>query len=122
MELQYAGAYNPLCLVRAGTLIEYKADKMPVGIYVAGKEKDFTNHLIPMQKDDMLYLFSDGYYDQFGGEDNAKFKSKPFKQLLTELSVLPVERQNELLIETHNRWKGDRIQLDDILVIGIRIN
>ena len=122
MELQYAGAYNPLCLVRSGALIEYKADKMPVGIYVAGKEKDFTNHLIPMQKEDMLYLFSDGYYDQFGGKDNAKFKSKPFKQLLTELSVLPVERQNELLIETHEQWKGDRNQLDDILVIGIRIN
>ena len=121
MELQFAGANNPLCLVRAGEMIEYKADKMPVGIYVTGKEKDFTNHLIPLQNGDMLYLFSDGYHDQFGGEDNSKFKSKPFKQLLTKLSAMPVEQQKELLIETHERWKGNWNQLDDILVIGIRI-
>jgi len=121
MDLQYAGAYNPLCLVRDGVLIEYKANKMPVGIFIAGEEKEFANHLIPLKNDDMLYIFTDGYHDQFGGEDDSKFKSKPFKQLLTKMSVMPVERQKELLIETHDRWKGNRNQLDDILVIGIRI-
>jgi len=121
MKLQYAGANNPLCLVRDGVMIEYKADKMPVGIYVSGKERDFTNHLIPLKNGDMLYIFSDGYHDQFGGKDNSKFKSKPFKQLLTTLSELPLARQKELLIETHDQWKGNGNQLDDILVIGIRI-
>ena len=89
---------------------------------MAKLEKDFTNHLIPLKHGDMLYMFSDGYHDQFGGNDNSKFKSKPFKQLLTILSALPMKRQKELLIETHDRWKGNRNQLDDILVIGIQIN
>jgi serine phosphatase RsbU (regulator of sigma subunit) len=95
---------------------------MPVGIFIAEREKDFTNHLIPLQQGDMLYIFSDGYVDQFGGENETKFYSKPFKQLLTELSALPVERQKELLVETHDRWKGKGEQMDDILVIGIRID
>ena len=122
MELQYAGAYNPLYLIRSGVLMEYKADKMPVGIFLPDKEKDFTNQIIPLQHNDMLYIFSDGYIDQFGEENNEKFKSKPFKRLLTELSVLPVERQKKILIETHDKWKGNGNQLDDILVFGIRIN
>ncbi len=120
MELQYAGAYNSLYLIRNGELFEYKADKMPVGIHI-GVEKEFTNHTIELQHNDMLYVFSDGYVDQFGGPDDCKFKSKPFKQLLTSLSILPVEQQKEKLIEIHDAWKGDNHQIDDILVIGIRI-
>jgi len=120
-KMQYAGAYNPLYLVRAGELIEYKADKMPAGIHVAGREHDFTNHEIQLLKDDMLYIFSDGYIDQFGGEDNTKFKSKPFKNLLMQISPLPTGRQKEILTETHDQWKGECLQIDDILVAGIRI-
>ncbi len=119
-EVQYAGAYNPLYLIRNGEFLEYKADKMPVGIHV-GQEKNFTNHVIPLEEGDMLYIFSDGYVDQFGGEDNSKFKTKPFKQLLTEIASLPTNQQKEILITTHDKWKGDENQIDDILVIGIRI-
>ncbi len=120
-ELQYAGAYNSLLLIRAGELIEYKADKMPVGIHVAGREAGFTNNVVPLERGDMLYIFSDGYIDQFGGANNSKFKSKPFKQLLIDISVFPTERQKEILVETHDRWKGDGPQIDDVLVIGIRV-
>jgi len=120
-QMQYAGAYNPLYLVREEELIEYKADKMPAGIHVAGREQKFTNHEIPLQAGDMLYIFSDGYIDQFGGEDNSKFKSKPFKNLLKKISQLPTQQQKEILIETHDQWKGECLQIDDILVAGIRI-
>jgi len=120
-QMQYAGAYNPLYLVRAGELIEYKADKMPAGIHVAGKEHNFTNHEIQLQTEDMLYIFSDGYIDQFGGEDDSKFKSKPFKNLLMQISPLPTQRQKEILVETHDQWKGENHQVDDVLVAGIRI-
>jgi len=122
MELQYVGAHNPLYLVRHEELIVFKADKMPVGIFIDDREKNFTNHRIPLQHNDTLYIFSDGYIDQFGGEKNTKFKSKSFKQLLMKLSKLPMKRQKELLIETHDQWKGERLQIDDILVIGIQIN
>jgi serine phosphatase RsbU (regulator of sigma subunit) len=121
MKLQYSGAYNPLYIVRNGELIEYSADKMPVGIHMFIDEKKFTNHEITLQHDDMVYIFTDGYIDQFGGERDTKFKSRPFKQMLTKMSVLPVEQQRDLLVETHDRWKGNGEQVDDILVMGIRI-
>ncbi len=121
MELQYAGAYNSLYLIRKNELIEYKADKMPVGIHF-GDEKPFTNHLICLEHGDMLYIFSDGYVDQFGGTGGSKFKTKPFKQLLTDMSMLSVEQQETALIEAHETWKGNNYQVDDILVLGVRID
>ncbi len=120
MELQYAGAYNSLYLVRNNELIEYKADKMPVGVHV-GMEKKFSNHTVSLVSGDMLYIFSDGYIDQFGGENDTKFKTKPFKQLLVDISTLPVEQQRGKLVEVHECWKGSGKQIDDIIVIGIRI-
>ena len=123
MDLQFAGAYNSLCLVRNGKLIEYKADKMPVGVHLFDDyEKKFTNNIISLQSDDMLYIYSDGYSDQFGGKNNTKFKTKHFRQLLTNISALPTNQQKDILMETHNNWKKDGFQVDDILVIGIRIN
>jgi len=83
--LQYSGAYNPLYLVRNNNLIETKADKMPIGIYHLGK-KYFTNHEIQLQKDDCIYIFSDGYVDQFGGPKGKKFKNRQFKEVLKEIS------------------------------------
>ncbi len=120
MTLQYAGAYNPLYLVRKGDLTEYKADKMPVGIHI-GEELPFSNHNISLKKNDMLYIFSDGYIDQFGGEFDSKFKTKPFKQLLIDVSPLNMENQREMIVTTHDSWKGHRDQVDDILIIGIRV-
>jgi len=122
MELQFAGAYNSLYLIRDGKLNEHKADKMPVGVHLFDFEKNFTNRIIPLQRDDMLYIFTDGFIDQFGGEKNIKFKTKPFKQLLTNISTFPTEHQRDILMETHKNWKKDGFQVDDILVIGIRIN
>jgi len=117
-QMQYAGANRPLYLIRNGELIEYKADRMPAGIFSG----NFTNNEITLQPNDMLYIFSDGYIDQHGGERNTTFKTKPFKDLLIKISTLPTQRQKEILLETHNEWKGELFQTDDIIVMGIRIN
>ncbi len=118
-EIQYAGAYNPLILIRNGGMLEYKGDKMPIGIQINEKES-FTNHIIPMQPGDTLYIFSDGYADQFGGEDGRKFKIRHFKELLLEIHRKPMPEQKKILEETLLKWMGDHSQLDDILVIGLR--
>ncbi len=118
-QMEFAGAYNPLILIRDNELIEYKADKMPVGKHI-GPESPFRNHLIPLQAGDMIYMFSDGYQDQFGGERDAKYKSKPFKKLLQRISSNPAKVQAELLNTELEAWQGDTEQVDDILILGFR--
>ena len=118
-NLQYAGANNPLYLVRDGELIQIKADRMPIGIYI--KTNPFNNNELSLQKNDCLYIFSDGYVDQFGGEFNRKFKSKPFKKLLIDINDKPMSEQRTILDDTIEDWKGINEQVDDILVIGIKI-
>ncbi len=117
--VQFAGAYNPLILIRNGEIIIYKGDKMPIGIHI-GNETPFTNHIIEVKENDMIYMFSDGYADQFGGPEGKKFKSVPFKKLLLEISKKPLSRQKEILENTIEEWKGELEQVDDILVIGLR--
>jgi ligand-binding sensor domain-containing protein/serine phosphatase RsbU (regulator of sigma subunit) len=117
--MEYAGAYNPLLIVREGELTEYKADKMPVGKHV-GEVGPFSNNRIPLQNGDVFYLFSDGFPDQFGGEEGGKFKSRPFRRLLQSISSESMERQQELLEMELKEWMRDYDQVDDILVIGIR--
>ncbi len=117
--LEYAGAYNPLYLIRDGELIEYKADRMPIGIYHVEKEH-FTNHEIAIKKDDLFYIFSDGFADQFGGPAQTKFKSANMKKLLLEISNKPMDEQKYILEERFNKWKGDLDQIDDIIFIGIK--
>lgn len=117
--LEYAGAYNPLYLIRDGELIEYKADRMPVGIYHVEKGT-FTNHEIKIQKNDIIYIFSDGYADQFGGPAQTKFKSANVKKLLLEINNKPMAEQKLILDERFNKWKGKLEQVDDIIFIGIR--
>jgi serine phosphatase RsbU (regulator of sigma subunit) len=117
--MEFAGAYNPLILIRDDELIEYKADKMPVGKHV-GPEAPFRNHLIPLQAGDMIYMFSDGYQDQFGGERDTKYKTKPFKRLLQKISSEPAKVQTELLNTELDAWQGDTEQVDDILILGMR--
>ena len=117
--LEYAGAYNPLVIFRNGEMIEYKADKMPVGKHV-GEEGPFTNHKIDLKDQDMIYLFSDGFPDQFGGEKGSKYKAKPFKRLLQRISSEPVDSQLNLLELELKTWMGSEEQLDDILIMGIR--
>ncbi len=118
-ELEYAGANNPLYLIRDNKLIETKADRMPIGIHRRAKES-FENHVIPLQKDDVIYIFSDGFIDQFGGEDGRKFLANNFKNLLIEHSSKSMFDQRMIVEKAFEDWKGDRKQLDDILVIGFR--
>jgi serine phosphatase RsbU (regulator of sigma subunit) len=117
---QFAGAYNPLVLIRNSEPVIYKGDKMPIGIHV-GHEKPFTNHSFEIAKDDMIYLYTDGYADQFGGPEEKKFKSCTFRQLLADIHNKPLEKQKEILDKTISDWKGELSQVDDIMVIGIRV-
>ncbi len=120
-KLQYSGANNPLYLIREKELIEYKADKMPIGIYHEKTGVDFKRHDIDVKKGDVLYLFSDGYVDQFGGEKHKKFMKKNFKELLINIHKKPMHEQYSILDETIEKWKGDIEQVDDIVVIGVRV-
>ncbi len=120
MELNYAGAYNPLFIIRNGELLETKADKMPIGIHLK-KIENFTNHIIPIKKGDLIYTFSDGYVDQFGGPDNSKFRKKNFIQLLLEIHQEDMPKQKEILEQKLQEWMEGYEQVDDILVSGIRI-
>jgi ligand-binding sensor domain-containing protein/serine phosphatase RsbU (regulator of sigma subunit) len=117
--LEFAGAYNQLVIFRNGELIEYKADKMPVGKHV-GEEGPFTNHKIQLENGDMIYLYTDGFPDQFGGEKGSKYKARPFKRLLTRISGEPAKTQLSLLEMELKTWMGREEQVDDILVMGIR--
>lgn len=126
MVLQYAGANNPLYIIRKGELLEFKADKQAIGGDSVNSElKEFKNHVIPIEKDDAIYIFTDGYADQFGGPESyrggKKFKYSSFRDLLTEIHEKPMSEQREILLKKHNEWKGELEQVDDILVIGIRV-
>lgn len=118
-ELQYAGANNPLYHIRKKVLTEIKANKMPVGIN-AIEEESFTNHSLQLKQGDIVYLFSDGYADQFGGPRDKKFKYGPMKELLMSISDEKMEDQKRILEQTIMSWKGDRAQIDDILFFGIK--
>ena len=118
-ELQYSGANNPLYHIRNKVLTEIKADKMPVGVN-AIEEISFTNHSLQLKSGDIVYIFSDGYPDQFGGPLNKKFKYGPFKELLIGISDRSMEDQRDELDQVITKWKGDEFQVDDILIFGIR--
>lgn len=119
-KVQYSGAYNPLYLIRNKEMIEYKPDKMPIGIH-RDKKEPFSNNLFDVEIGDALYMFSDGYVDQFGGPKQKKFMSKNFKDLLLEIHEKPMEEQKEILNTTIEDWMGKVEQIDDILVMGMRI-
>lgn len=122
MELQYAGANNPLYIVRQKQFIEVKPDKLAIGADTDDADvKVFTNHVIKLEKGDSVYLFTDGYADQFGGPNGKKFKYKKFQELLIEMQDNTMEEQKHILNYHHELWKGTLEQVDDILVIGIRI-
>ena len=118
-SMQYAGAHNPLYLFRNNKLIEYKADRMPIGIFI--KEHSFTNHKIKLMKGDVFYLFSDGFVDQFHKKTGEKYKSKRFKQLLSDIHQLNLKDQKRRLEEELSAWKGNNEQVDDILVMGFKV-
>ena len=117
--LQYSGAYNPLFIIRNDELKILPANKMPVSIFL--KMKDFTMQEIQLQKNDKLYMFSDGYSDQFGGMHRKKFLIKNFKKLLLQISNKNMAEQKELLNNNLVKWMNNEEQVDDIVVIGIKI-
>ncbi|MDY0199407.1 MAG: tetratricopeptide repeat protein [Tenuifilaceae bacterium] len=140
LEMEFAGAYQSAIVVRKndyndipesksiisikgenGTLIEIKGDKMPIGHHVL-VDKSFTNKQFKLQKNDMLYLYSDGYADQFGGPKNKKFLMQNFRELLMDVHHLSCNEQEDILTTTIEEFKGTRKQVDDMLVLGLRIS
>lgn len=119
-QLEYSGAFNPLYLVRDGELHEYKADKRAIGHSTFNLVTEFSNHLIDIKKGDMIYMFSDGYADQFGGPLGKKFKYKSLKEIFLSIQDQPVESQRTALNDAIETWRGDHEQVDDILIIGRR--
>jgi serine phosphatase RsbU (regulator of sigma subunit) len=123
-ELEYAGAMNPIIYVQNNELLELKATKKGVGGHQL-RNVDFQGyhkHLIPIHDSTMLYLFSDGFQDQFGGKDGRKFMIKNLRQLFFEISPKPSQEQKQILKDTITHWMGEEHkQIDDILVIGIRL-
>ncbi|RLD75262.1 MAG: hypothetical protein DRJ10_15595 [Bacteroidetes bacterium] len=127
MQVQFAGANNPLYIIRnidgklASEIEEIKPDKMPIGVYLRELES-FTNHVIDIKKGDLLYTFSDGFYDQFGGETGEKFKKRRFRELLLSVAHLSMKEQKAKIENTLANWMGDEHeQIDDITVIGVRV-
>ena len=140
MTLQWAGANNPLWIVRNVELemlndeskneyskfntqnlklIEIKPDKQPIG--KVENPQPFTTHTIELQKGDSIYLFTDGFADQFGGPKGKKFKYKPFKELLLSIQDKSMDEQKQIIEQTFINWKGELEQVDDVCVIGVRM-
>jgi serine phosphatase RsbU (regulator of sigma subunit) len=119
MELQFSGANRSLYVCRNNELMEYKGDRQPVAIYV--NEKPFNQHTIKLAKDDVVYMFSDGFIDQFGGTGGSKFLTSNFKELLRSICTIPMTEQKKTLEDTLASWKGNCEQIDDILVVGFKI-
>ncbi len=123
MILEFAGAFNPLYLIRDNKITEIKGDRFAIGLDETNfKDQTFKNHLIPIQQGDIIYIFSDGFADQFGGPDGKKYKYRRFRHLLLNLHQLPMEKQHEILENNVLEWRGEQEQVDDILVIGIKID
>lgn len=138
LQLQYAGAFNNLWIVRKNfsashqvnpktetlfedSLLEIKADKFPIGSNTDGVADTYTNHTIQLQKGDCVYLYSDGYADQFGGSKGKKFKYNALKKTLISISHLSPAQQREELNNAYENWRGNLEQIDDVLVIGVCI-
>ncbi|MFI5202996.1 MAG: tetratricopeptide repeat protein [Flavobacteriales bacterium] len=119
LELKWAGANNPLWILSENTVKEVTADKQPVGDYP--DMKNFTLQTATLKKGDLLYLFTDGYADQFGGKRNKKIKNTLFKELLLDMRAKPMHEQCLLLKTFYYEWKGVNEQIDDVCVIGIRV-
>ena len=118
-NIQYAAANNAPLIINNGEFKELPKDRMPVG--VGERKENFTLHTIEVIEGDMLYLYTDGYADQFGGERGKKFKYKPLNEMLAKNSETTLSEQSTLLSEKFNNWKGSLEQVDDVLIVGIRL-
>ena len=118
--LTFAGAMRPLWIVRNNEVIDIKGDRFPIG-YFYGVEKSFSNIEFNLEKDDQLYMFSDGYADQFGGEKNKKFNRKKMKELLISINAMSGKEQQGFLDYSLKNWRQEIEQTDDVLIIGLKI-
>jgi serine phosphatase RsbU (regulator of sigma subunit) len=124
MNAEFAGAHNPMLITRTNfetknvEIVQLDADRQPVGIYM--REKPFTKQNVQLFKNDSIYMFSDGFVDQFGGGNNSKFKSARFKELIKEIHFQTPEQQREALNAAFENWKGQLEQIDDVLVLGLK--
>lgn len=121
MTANYAGAHNPIYHISDGEFNEIKADKFAIGSFIRGEKKKYTNHVINLKKGDILYTFSDGFPDQFGGPKGKKYKYKPFKEFLMSIHKKPMAEQYKLLEKEFIEWLGNHEQIDDVIVFGVRI-
>ena len=118
-KVEISGAYNPAYIIRNNEIIEHKADKMPIGISI--KDDSFTSNEYELAKGDSIYMFSDGFVDQFGGLNGKKYKAPRFKEFLLSINKLNMNDQKNSLDSEFNQWKGYLAQVDDIIVMGIKI-
>ncbi|MCB9224896.1 MAG: SpoIIE family protein phosphatase [Crocinitomicaceae bacterium] len=145
LKVQFSGAKNPIYVIRKGAsessfkvsegadvsflesenkehmLMEVKGDSHPIGAYIGEELKPFTARTIEIEKGDMIYIFSDGYADQFGGPNGKKYKYKTFKNFLLSIAHLDADEQKSRLITEYEEWKGNYEQIDDVLVMGVRV-
>jgi serine phosphatase RsbU (regulator of sigma subunit) len=121
LKLSYSGAMRPLYLVKDGLLEEIKADKFPIGGLQEDLKKEFHLHEFQLSHGDGFFIASDGYADQFGGPQGKKFMTKRLKELLQENYKKPIDQVNNILDTTFEEWKADFEQVDDILVIGVKV-
>lgn len=123
-KMHFAGAYNQIIIIKnpdqTTEVIEYKGDRMPIGLHLK-ENMEFSDHVIKIEKGDTIYMFSDGIIDQFGGPNNKKFSLANLKLLLSEIQFMPLPGQKEFIMNKFNEWKGEKYQIDDVLVMGIKV-
>jgi len=118
-RMNFSGANNSILISRKGNLMEFKGDKMPISLYP--NMKPFHNHEIDIENDDLVYLYTDGFSDQFGGPDGKRLLRKRFKELIGSISAEPMKTQKEILEKEFEEWKKDEDQVDDVLAMGIKV-
>ncbi len=120
-ELYFAGAYNPIYILKDNQLSEIKGDKFPVGAFIHEERSNFTTTSVQLKTGDAIYLFSDGYADQFGGPKGKKFKYSQLKEIILQSQAHTMKQQGIILEESFINWKGQNEQVDDVMILGIRI-
>ena len=118
--VQYSGAYNPLLHISKSEVNYIKGDSQPVAYFI-GEQTPFTYNEVKVKKGDMLYIYSDGYQDQFGGSKGKKYMAVKFRKFLLSLAELPSDEQKQKIGEEFQSWKGNQDQIDDICVMGVRV-
>jgi serine phosphatase RsbU (regulator of sigma subunit) len=120
MELQFSGAFNPVFIISNNSLEVLRGDRIPIG-YTMKEDVFFSRQHLQLNAGDIIYLLSDGYCDQLGGESRKKYMTKRFNHLLLDIYQFPLEKQKEWLDKTFSEWMGDNDQVDDVTVIGVKI-